>query len=178
MMIEWAQMTPLKCWLYLIGPILEGLGILVILFPDALPGVTWAGRWLLRLANTLANAVDRFARIVHDIRIAGGTASAVAVTARGRIVIAPGQNATLEEKVKFLFDKHLEIDGALDALRERFEKFEKETARRFEQTGRDVEAWTKEAIRGELERYRGGRISGSVLLFVGLVCSGFANFIK
>ena len=152
-MIEWAQMTPLKWWLYLLGPTLEGLGILVILFPDALPGVTWTGRWLLRLANTLANAVDRFARIVHDIRIAGGTASAVAVTARGRIVIAPGQNATLEEKVKFLFDKHLEIEfarhGSTPAVASTAPGFD-----RYHLHLRCFAAWELERTKGLLDEVR------------------------
>ena len=33
-MIEWAPMSALKWWLYFVGPILEGLEIVVILFPD------------------------------------------------------------------------------------------------------------------------------------------------
>jgi hypothetical protein len=177
-LVTWAEMSRFKWWLYLLGPILEGCGIIVILFPDVLPWLLRWWSWLQRHTRTLANGVRRMLGIRHDTRLAAQTGTLTSVGEHARLVIAPGESAPLEDKVRYLMQKSLELDGAVDALRERFEKSEKETANRFDQARREVEAWTKEAIRTEIARYGAGRIVGSVLLIVGLVFSGFANFIN
>jgi hypothetical protein len=111
-LFTWAEMRRFKWWLYLLGPFLEGFGLVVILFPDVLPWLLRWGSWLQRHTRTLANVARRVLRIPRDMRLADGTASEVAATARGRIVIAPGEKASADEKVKFLMEKYLETDAA------------------------------------------------------------------
>ena len=174
----WADTTPLKCWLYLIGPFLEACGIVVVLFPDVVPGLQRLDQWLRRQGQRVANGVRRVLGLPRVIEATGIVTAKANLTLQGRGVVLPGRNASLEEKVQFLLDWYPKINEAIGALRERFEKSEKDIAKQFQAARQEVEAWTNEAIITEIARYRAGRIVGSVLLFVGLVFSGFANFIN
>jgi hypothetical protein len=157
-LFTWAEMSCFKWWLYLLGPILEGIGIVVILFPDVVPGMQRLDQWLRRHGHRIANRLRRLFRIPQVIEATGIVTATGSLTLQGRGVVLPGQTASLEEKVQFLFDWYPKINEAIAALRERFEKSEKDIVKQFEIARQDVEAWTKETIRTEIARYRGGRI--------------------
>jgi|SoiMetStandDraft_5_1073268.scaffolds.fasta_scaffold13929_3 hypothetical protein len=172
------QMSTFKLILLWLGPGLEIIGILLILFPDAWPWLNSLGRRLYKLIDAMATLFDRIGKIVSDLGRRPSTGSSVFTGERPRVLIMPGENALIEEKVKFLFDKHREITAAIDVLLERAEKTEKDTADRFEQTRREVETWTQEAIKQQLERYRALRGVATAFLVAGLACQAFANFIN
>jgi hypothetical protein len=127
----WADMTPLKWTLCLVGLVLEGLGIVVILFPDVVPGLQRLDQWLRRQGQRVANGVRRVLGLPRVIEATGVVIATGNLTLQGRGVVLPGRNASLEEKVQFLLDWHPKINEAIGSLRERFEKSEKDVAKQF-----------------------------------------------
>jgi hypothetical protein len=152
-------MSPFKRAILGTGFVLESAGIILILFPDVLPALKRAGSWLLRWAQTAQSGIRRVLRIRPDTRVARMAVSEGKDTVRGRGVATLGEAASLEEKVRFLLAKHLEIDSAIDTLRNHFAESEKAIWNRFEQARQEVEVWTKG--RSAPSWHAGGRFASS-----------------
>jgi hypothetical protein len=84
---------------------------------------------------------------------------------------------TLEEKVAFLLERDREAQRGHQAVTDRVGALEAKTPEQLEELRERMEAHVTRELTTALEDYRPLRVSGAVLLALGLSCVTVANFI-
>jgi hypothetical protein len=90
--------------LLVIGVVSEFVGIVLIAFPDFLPGAIRLSGWLRRQWRRIENLIRRLARRKpRPIVVSAGVSGGVAIGGSASGVVSPGPNATtVEDKVDYL----------------------------------------------------------------------------
>jgi hypothetical protein len=154
----------------------EFLGIIILAAPDLLPYRDPILRWLDRTTALL----DRRIRGVRPLpTVASADSGAIGLRGeRPALIKSVGARATLEQKVDFLLGRDLEAQSHVNALRDRVEDLDQESAQRLQQARDEVEKLFREELTRMSRAYRLLKICGAGALLVGLSCTTFANFIN
>jgi len=163
--------------LLVVGVFAEFVGIVLLGFPDFVPGALRLSGWLRRYGRRLANVVrSLFGRptrgAVHQIRAAGESNVSATLSA----VVIP-KASTLEEKVDYLMSRDQAAQDRVNTLDERIVRLETDSPRRLAEARRKLEDHvTRELVAAEAA-YRPLRVAGTVALAVGLACSSLASYL-
>jgi len=164
--------------LYLVGAIVELLGIVLVASPDLVPGaVAFAGR-LRAWARMIESRLRSFLHLPPRVRVASLD---VTVTGKGRVggslVVGFNEKASLEEKVAWLLRRDRESQEAHNALAARVEAFEEETLRRLEQLRGELKEDIEARLSSRLADLRAARLWGVAALIIGLGLGTVANLL-
>lgn len=162
--------------LFVGGGVLELAGIILVGSPDLFP---WARRLSAGLRRQGGALEARFLALIgrrRDVAVHAGVASAVALGGRVSLLKAPGEAATLEEKVDFLVRRDKEAQDRENALGHKIEDLEAELDQRVSTLRDEMEEHVADALRAAHEYHLPLRRLGVVLLIVGLGCATAGNF--
>lgn len=151
-----------------IGVVSEFAGIVLLGFPDFVPGAIrlsgWLGRHGRRGANRLRRLVGRSPRgVVHTAESGGVIVTGMSVTG-----VVSTSATTLEGKVDYLMRRDQDAQHMFDALAERVTRLEADSPRQLDEIRRQMEGHVARELMAALEAYRPLRVVGTILLAVGL----------
>jgi len=163
--------------LIVVGAIFELAGIVLLGFPDFLPGAVRFSGWFRRLARRGVNLLRRLVGlsprgVVHSVGLSGGITMGGSVSA----VVSTGAK-TLEDKVEYLLRRDRDAQRAFNDLAGRVSLLETESPRRLAELRGQMEEHVGRELTAALEVYRPLRIIGVVALVVGLGCVTAASLV-
>jgi hypothetical protein len=164
--------------LFAAGAVIEFVGIVLLGFPDFVPGAVRLSQWLRVSARRVANRLRRVVRlpprptvVTLEGLVHGRSMGRASVT----VAVSPG--ATLEEEVAFLLRRDQESQNRINALTERVAEIEGRTPAELEQLRARMEAHVAQELAAARDEYRPLRIVGTIALALGLICMSVANFL-
>jgi hypothetical protein len=164
--------------LFVVGALFEFAGIVLLGFPDFVPGALRLSRWLRPRTRSVVNRLRRLLRLPpRPTFVDLGGAVEIHGVLRGSAMKSVAAGASLEEKVAFLLRRDEEAQGAVNALAERVAAIEEQAPRQLEQLRGEMQAHVDQKIRAALDEYRELRVAGTVALGLGLACVTVANFV-
>jgi hypothetical protein len=157
--------------LLVIGAVAEFIGIVLLGFPDFLPGARRLSGWLRRTRWRVINPFRRLAGLPPRRGIvyakSGTLAAGVGMRAAGMVSTSA---TTLEDKVEYLLRRDQNAQREANALAMRVGRLEAESSRRLAELRRQMEEHFDVKLTSALQEYRPLRIAGAVALSFGLVC--------
>ena len=164
--------------LLLIGVASEFVGIVLIGFPDFVPGTLRLAGWLRRQGRRIENLIRRLARRkARPIVVSAGASGGIAIGGSASAVVSPGANATTEDKVDFLLRRDLDTQRELNDLAGRVNRLQTESTRQLAEARQDMEQHVDRELATALTEYRPLRVVGTIALAVGLACVTVATFL-
>ena len=170
-------MSTTKFALYLVGGVLEVVGIILVAAPDL--GPLWkSGQERLRkawdrLGAKVRSLLRRPRHVTASTSVSGGIA--LGGSARGIVGVSPA--ATTEEKVAFLLRRDEETQNRIADLHEALARARTEADRKLADTRAELEERLMVEIRRALDLYRGQRLAGIGMLVLGAICLSAGNFV-
>jgi hypothetical protein len=170
-------MSSVKAALLVVGGLVEFGGIVLLAAPDLAPWGRRMAAWALPqwrvIEDRLRKAVGRPRKpvVYHD-----SATVEVSLDARISGFVSHNPDAPLEEKVEFLLRRSTESQQAMNRLMERMDVVENDAARQPGELRAEFERHLADELRAVAEADRLLRISGSLLLAIGLVCVTVAGF--
>jgi hypothetical protein len=163
--------------LLVIGAVSEFTGIVLLGFPDFLPGAIRVSAWLRRQGRRAANLLRRLVGkpprgSVHKV----GLDAAVGVEVSASAVVGTGAT-TLEGQVEYLLRRDQDAQRQANEFASRLNRLEAESPRRLAEVRQDMEKHVSAELTASMEAYRPLRIVGTVALAVGLLCVTLATFL-
>jgi hypothetical protein len=163
--------------LLVLGVVFEFAGIVLLGFPDFVPGAIRLSGWLRRRSRAVENRLRRLLRLpprpfVHK----AGVDAAVGVELSASAVQRTGAT-TLEDKVEYLLRRDLDAQRQANELTGRVARLETESSRRLAELRRQMEDHVARELTAALEVYRPLRVVGTLALALGLVCVSAATFL-
>jgi hypothetical protein len=161
--------------LVIVGAILEFVGIVLIGWPDLLPGARRVSGWLSSRYSSFRGWLRRVLRRPRHHTISASSGLAIALGGGARGVVSPSADSTDSELIQYLLGRVALMEEAVDDVRVLIAGNEKrreqaEVALRSELTA-DFQAGLDAAF----AQHRPLRVAGMVALFVGLVCVTLAS---
>ncbi|MGE3138438.1 MAG: hypothetical protein AB7I08_12360 [Thermoleophilia bacterium] len=172
-------MNPLGGTLLIVGAVLEFVGIVALGWPDFIPWRDGLARWLTRTwrrvwAWILRRVLRRRGPAVGAFAV-GDVTLAVAVS--GFATTAVSGTAPLEQKVAFLLQRDQEAQKKEQGLADEIKRLDKDVDKRLDALRDEMRGEYEAKLSAASEQYRSLRILGTFILFVGLVCTTWANFV-
>jgi hypothetical protein len=164
--------------LLIVGAVAEGAGVVLIGFPDLLPGALRLSAWLRRYARIALNRLRRLVGLQplqKHVSMSGSVSGTGTMYAS--VIKGVGQYAIMEEKIAFLLQRDQEAQQAVNALTRRVEDLETAMPQRLEELRMGLEAHVASELTAALEAYRPLRVAGTFALAIGLICLTSANFV-
>jgi hypothetical protein len=157
--------------LLVLGALAEFTGIVLLGFPDFLPGALRLSAWLGHRGRRALNRIRRLIGL-PPLTTHISIAAAVELNLAGSIaaLVVSREEGTLEEKVDFLLRRDQDAQRRLNELEHRLDDLEAESPRRLDELRAAMEEHVAREVAAVLEAYRPLRIAGTIALFVGLVC--------
>jgi hypothetical protein len=174
--------TALKASLFILGALVEFLGILGVAAPDLVPYRDRLSAWLaaryITIRGRITGALRRLLRrpvygSAHSVLPAGGIEMAGRVSVRKQVA----EGASLGVKVDFLLARDQEAQRDMDEVRARLAEFERESEARLVAARAEIEDRFARDLTAALAAYRPIRALGALALAVGLVMVTAANFV-
>jgi hypothetical protein len=168
--------TATKAILYIIGALAELGGILLIAWPDFIPGAVRFAAWLRHNSGRVENRLRSLLGLKPRIIVHEGAGT---ITGKGRLsgsgIVSHGPN-TLEGNVDFLPRREQANQEAINKLVARVSASEEEAPERLAELRREL----REHVTGELAEmqadYRAARVGGACALAIGLTLTTIASF--
>jgi hypothetical protein len=101
-LVTWAEMSRLKWSFLAVGAVLEGLGIFILVFPDLVPNFRRFSLWLGNHTRSLLAHIHRMLKRPRHIVLTADTGKLGLSGERASLMKAPGETATLEDKIEYL----------------------------------------------------------------------------
>ena len=168
----------MKTTLYVLGAILELVGIAFVAAPDLVPGARRFSRWAAPRWRRFENRVRRLVGLpprAISVSVQGVTAAAVALGGTAIVTITHG--ATVEEKVEFLLRRDQERQQSEAEMGRRITAIERESPQRLAELRSDMEARVADEVEAAKVEYRPLRVLGALALTLGLALSTLGNLI-
>jgi hypothetical protein len=159
--------------LFAAGALAEFVGIVLLGFPDLLPGARRLSGWLRRQENRLRRLIGREPRHVFGTSSVG-VAIAAGVSASG---IVGTSETTLEGQVAYLLRRDEDAQRKANALAARVNRLEAESPRQIEEAQRQMEQHVAAELADARAEYRELRVAGTLALALGLILVTVATFI-
>jgi len=156
--------------LFVFGAVAEFAGIVLLGFPDLLPGAIRLSGWLRRQSNRLRRVVGLPTR---PIVVSIGAAGEINIAGRVAALVVSRSGGTLDEKVAFLLRRDQAAQRQENELADRVDQLEAESRQRIADAQREME----QHIAAETEAYRPLRIAGTAALALGLALTTVATLI-
>jgi hypothetical protein len=157
--------------LLVFGVLAEFAGIVLLGFPDFLPGALRLSAWLGRRGRRVLNRVRRLIGLPSlTTHVSIAAAGEYNLAGNVAALVVSREEGTLEEKVDFLLRRDQDAQRRLNDLEHRLNDLEGESPRRLEELRTAMEEHVARELSAALEAYRPLRIAGTVALFVGLAC--------
>lgn len=169
----------MKPTFYIMGAVLDLIGIVLIASPDLVP---WAVRMAARLRvleQSIENRLRRLLRIGPRGRIASlsatvtGGASVSAVVTRG---LSPG--ASIEQQVAYLLRRDEDAQTTFNAFASRVERIERETPAQLNALRTELQSHVEDRVSQRLADLRAARLWGVAFLMAGLALGSVANLLR
>ena len=161
--------------LAVVGAVLEFVGIVLIGWPDLLPGAKRFSAWLASAAARVRYGLRRLFRRPRHRTIHAASGAYVVAGGSARGVVSPRPGSTDAELIRYLLDRVALMEEALDGLRSTIaanrEGHERAAVALHAELTADFEA----GLRAAFAQHRPLRIAGMVALFGGLVCVTVAS---
>jgi hypothetical protein len=168
----------LQAILFVVGAIFEFVGIVLLGFPDFIPGALRLSNWLRIRGRRLANRMRRlFGRPPGRTVVKLEAADEISLAGHLSLMKHVHPDATIEEKVAFLVQRDQEAQRDVNELNERLTAIETETPRRLEELRGQMHTHVARELTEAMTAYRPLRIGGTVALAIGLLCVTVANFV-
>jgi hypothetical protein len=159
--------------LFVLGVLVEFVGIVLLGFPDLLPGARRLSGWLRRQENRLRRLIGRKPR--HVVVTAGSAMSiAGGFSASG---IVGTSETTLEGQVAYLLRRDQDAQREANALAARVKRLEADGPKHLDEAQRQMEQHVAAELAAARAEYREVRIAGTAALAVGLVLVTVATLI-
>jgi hypothetical protein len=164
--------------LFAVGASIEFVGIILLGFPDFLPGAVRLSRWLRVRTRRVVNRLRRLVGL-HPLQSVYSLSPADEINLAGRLslVKSVSPEASLEERVAFLIQRDQEAQRDVNALTERVAAIEEEAPRQLDRLRQQMETRVAQELAAARDEYRPLRISGTIALAIGLTCMSVANFV-
>jgi hypothetical protein len=164
--------------LFAAGACVEFAGIVLLGFPDFVPGALRLSRWLRVRARSVTNRVRRLLGLPPgQTFVSIEAADEISVADRASLMKSVRPDATIEERVAFLLTRDQEAQRDVNALTARVDAIETEEPRRLEGLRTETEAHVADALAEARDAYRPLRIAGTIALAIGLACMSVATFL-
>jgi hypothetical protein len=163
--------------LVVVGVVAEFAGIVLLGFPDFVPGALRLSDWLRRQTR---RAVNRLGRLVGreppGVVVSAGAALATGVALGARAIVSTGAT-TLEGKLEYLLRRDQDAQRQADEFAARLNRLEAESPRRLAETRQQMEEHVARELSAALEAYRPLRVAGTIALALGLACVTLATLL-
>ncbi len=164
--------------LLFIGVGLQFVGIVALAWFDLIPWNERLSRWLTDAYRRAENRLRRLFRRPPRTRTASLSGSSLArFSASAAATVAISDGASLEDKVAFLLRQNREAQQLENKVAARLNALEQEGPKRLDAARAELKGHFEERLIEVLNRYRGLRQAGTVLLTVALICSIVASFV-
>jgi hypothetical protein len=169
--------VPLVAALLVVGVISEFAGIVLLGFPDFVPGAIRLSGWLRRQGRRTANRIRRLIglkprAVVHNV----GAADAVGVSMSASAVVGTSET-TLEGKVEYLLRRDQDAQRQANDFAWRVSRIEEESPERLAELRQQMEEHVARELTAALQVYRPLRVAGTIALATGLACVTTATFL-
>jgi hypothetical protein len=164
--------------LLIVGALSEFAGIVMIAFPDFVPGARKLSAWIGHRARAVENRLRRLLRRPQRVQahsVAGEGSVAVGGSVSGIVGVNP--DATPEEKLEYLLRRDQDAQRRVNELDRRVGELAKKMPRELAELRQSMQAHVAQELIVAAEAYRPLRIAGTVALAIGLVCVTTANFV-
>jgi len=172
-------MSGTRATLYIVGAVLEVVGIILVASPDLVPGAVRLARWVRPRWRRVENRVRRILRlppggITYEDAATVGLNLSISTAAE----VGFNPEASLEDKVAFLLRRNSETQKEMNALSQRLDAIETEAPKRVDELRAELEAHIAHELTAAKEDYRAARIGGAMVLAVGLALTTTGNFVS
>jgi hypothetical protein len=160
--------------LFVVGVLAEFVGIVLLGFPDLVPGAVRLSAWLRQQENRLRRRIGREPR---NVVVTVGAATASAAFGGRAAGIVGTSETTLEGQVAYLLRRDQDAQREGNALAARVSALEAELPRQRDEAQRQMEHHVAGALAAARAEYRELRLAGTFALFAGLACVTVATLI-
>ena len=168
----------MRATLYIAGAVIEFVGIVLVASPDLVPYEQRLSAWLTR---QYARAVDRLRRLLRrprhvtvHVNAAGAIATAGHVTTKKSI----RDDATVEEKVRFLLTRDEEAQRDVQVLDRRIAELQTTIDSKLGALRSTMTAHVAESLDSAHREYLALRLVGVAFVVVGLTLATLGNFVE
>lgn len=172
-------MSGTSATLYGVGAALELIGIILVSSPDLVPGTLRLVRWIRPRWRRIENRIRRLLGLpARGVTYEGSATVRLEMNLSAMGVVGIDPNASLEDKVAFLVRRHSETEQTINKLAQRVTAIETGTPKRVAELRAEMEAHVTRELAAAKEDYRFARISGAIVLAIGLALTTTANFVS
>jgi hypothetical protein len=163
----------MRATFYIGGALLEFVGIVLVASPDLFPYAERLSQWATPKFDRIRNWLGRPRRLVYNIP------TAVSMELAGRVVAMRGigDEAPVDDKLRFLLTRDQEAQRDVQELSHRVEDVEKATHARLDALDDKMKRHVGERLDTSHREYLGLRIIGVAFVVAGLVCATVGNFL-
>lgn len=163
---------------FAVGACLEFAGIVLLGFPDFLPGALRLSRWLRVRERRVENRVRRLLRRPpRSTFVSVHAADELSVTDSVSLTKTVDSTASPEARVDFLLRRDQEAQRDVNVLKDRVHALESGTPRQIAAARSEMEAHVAQGLEEAMHAYRPLRVAGTIALALGLGCMTAANFL-
>ncbi|MGE3138437.1 MAG: hypothetical protein AB7I08_12365 [Thermoleophilia bacterium] len=168
-------MSPLGGTLLIVGAGLEFFGIVALGWPDFIPWRDGLSAWATRTWGWIRLRVLR--RKGRSYSVTLGSAAESSHALRFTAIKGPPKGQSLAETVGWLVNRDREAQQKEQDLEHLIQDLDKAVDQRMDSSRDEMRGEYEAKLSEALEQYRSLRIVGTFILFVGLVCTTWANFV-
>jgi hypothetical protein len=161
-------------WLFIAGVFTEFVGIVLLGFPDLLPGARRLSGWLRRQENRVRRLVGLPTRRGVVYAKSGTLTVGVGASSAGMVSTSA---TTLEGKVEYLMRRDQDSQRAENALAARVNRLEAESPQQIAKAQRQMEQHVAAKLADARAEYHELRVAGTGALALGLILVTVATFI-
>lgn len=172
----------MRAVLFIAGAAIEFVGIVLVASPDLFPYAARMSEWLARQYRRIVDPLRRWlVRLFRRDRegishvVGGGGVTTVGGAVTGRAWVT--EDASLEEKVRFLLARHDDTQRVIDDLGRRLAEVEGSIDPKLATLEASMTDHVSESLDRAHREYRALRLVGVAFLVVGLGCVTVANFV-
>jgi hypothetical protein len=163
--------------LYVIGAVLELVGILLVAWPDLLPYGARSSRWVRRRTRRTVDQVRLVvgrprAQVVH---VAGIDSAQAFGSASVSAIVSVNEEASPDERVEYLLRREREAQERLNAHDDRLRSIEERVPKQLEELRAESEEHVAKELTSAEWQYRPLRFIGAVALAAGLALTTTAQ---
>lgn len=166
----------MRATLYIAGAVIEFAGIVLVASPDLVPYAQRLSAWLTRQWERVLARLRRLLRRPRHVTAHVSAGGAIAVGGYATVKKSVGEDATLEEKVRFLLTRDEEAQRDMQAVDRRVDELQKAIDSKLGALHSTMTAHVAESLDARHREYLALRLVGVALVVIGLTLATLGNF--